>query len=201
MPPSVGVLWTPGYWGWGEGVYVFHAGYWGPHVGFYGGGNYGFGYGGGGFCGGEWRGGRFFFNTPANNRNTPGIPNTYVYHTVSVNKNTRVTRISYTGGPQGIPEGPTPAKWAGSRESHFRPTTAQVSHQSSARGDKSNFASVNHGKPATPTMSKVNAREANQQARIGNAVKPGQLTPHETKNLEKREGRINQEVQNDRMAK
>src|SRR5207302_7597455 len=22
-PPTVGVLWTPGYWGWGEGVYVW----------------------------------------------------------------------------------------------------------------------------------------------------------------------------------
>lgn len=40
----VGMLWTPGYWGWGGGVYLWHPGYWGPHVGFYGGINYGFGY-------------------------------------------------------------------------------------------------------------------------------------------------------------
>jgi hypothetical protein len=33
-PPRVGLLWIPGYWGWSEGVYVFHAGYWGPHIGF-----------------------------------------------------------------------------------------------------------------------------------------------------------------------
>ncbi len=59
---------------------------------------------------------------------------------------------------------------------------------------------MNHGKPATPAISRVNAREANQQARIGNGVKSGQLTPHETKNLEKREGHINQEVRNDRQA-
>ena len=44
QPPRVGVLWTPGYWGFVGGVYAFHAGYWGPHVGFYGGVNYGFGY-------------------------------------------------------------------------------------------------------------------------------------------------------------
>src|SRR6266851_7755402 len=56
-PPQVGLLWTPGYWGWGGGVYVFHPGYWGPHVGFYGGVNYGFGYGGSGFYGGRWEGG------------------------------------------------------------------------------------------------------------------------------------------------
>ena len=53
--PQVGFLWTPGYWGWGGGVYLWHGGYWGPHIGFYGGVNYGFGYGGVGYAGGEWR--------------------------------------------------------------------------------------------------------------------------------------------------
>jgi hypothetical protein len=28
---------TPGYWGWSDGVYVYHEGYWGPEIGFYGG--------------------------------------------------------------------------------------------------------------------------------------------------------------------
>jgi WXXGXW repeat (2 copies) len=51
-PPRVGVLWTPGYWGFAGGLYAWHPGYWGPHVGFYGGVNYGFGYGGIGFVGG-----------------------------------------------------------------------------------------------------------------------------------------------------
>jgi hypothetical protein len=46
------------------------AGYWGPHVGFYGGINYGFGYGGVGFFGGEWRGGAFAYNTAVMNVNT-----------------------------------------------------------------------------------------------------------------------------------
>jgi hypothetical protein len=61
--PYVGALWTPGYWGWGGGLYAWHAGYWGPHVGYYGGVNYGFGYGGIGFAGGMWRGGFFAYNT------------------------------------------------------------------------------------------------------------------------------------------
>ena len=43
-PPRVGLLWTPGYWGYAGAIYAFHAGYWGPHIGFYGGVNYGFGY-------------------------------------------------------------------------------------------------------------------------------------------------------------
>ena len=61
-PPQVGVLWTPGYWGWGGAAYVFHEGYWGPHIGFYGGVNYGFGYGGVGYEGGYWRSRRFAYN-------------------------------------------------------------------------------------------------------------------------------------------
>jgi hypothetical protein len=61
--PYVGALWTPGYWGWGNGLYVWHGGYWGPHVGYYGGVNYGFGYGGIGFFGGRWNGGLFAYNT------------------------------------------------------------------------------------------------------------------------------------------
>ena len=39
------------------------AGYWGPHVGYYGGVNYGFGYMGIGFAGGVWAGGAFRYNT------------------------------------------------------------------------------------------------------------------------------------------
>src|SRR6266851_2796004 len=77
-PPQVGVLWTPGYWGWNEGVYVFHGGYWGPHVGFYGGVNYGFGYGGVGFVGGGWEGGRYRYNTAVTNVNTTVVHNTYI---------------------------------------------------------------------------------------------------------------------------
>ena len=37
MAPEPGLLWTPAYWGWGSDGYVFHNGYWGQQVGFYGG--------------------------------------------------------------------------------------------------------------------------------------------------------------------
>ena len=199
MPPRVGVLWTPGYWGWSGGVYIFHAGYWGPHVGFYGGVDYGFGYGGVGFGGGEWRGGHFAYNTAVTNVNTTVIHNTYVNKTVIVN-NTTVNRTSFNGGPSGISARPTSAEMVASHESHIQPTTAHVSHQNFARSGRSNLASVNNGRPATPAMSKVNAREANQQERIGNGVKSGQLTPGETRNLENKEAHINKEVRNDRQA-
>src|ERR1700726_4988759 len=44
LAPEVGYLWTPPYWAWNDSAFVFYDGFWGPHVGFYGGINYGFGY-------------------------------------------------------------------------------------------------------------------------------------------------------------
>ena len=64
LPPQPGLLWTPGYWGFANGAYIFHRGYWGPHVGFYGGVAYGFGYTGVGFEGGRWDKGAFYYNRP-----------------------------------------------------------------------------------------------------------------------------------------
>lgn len=197
-PPRVGLLWTPGYWGFAGGVYGFHAGYWGPHVGFYGGVNYGFGYGGVGFVGGAWRGGHFAYNTAVVNVNTTVIHNTYVDKTV-VN-NTTVTRTSFNGGPGGVAAKPTAEEEAAAHEEHVQPTAEQASHEHAASTDRSNFASVNHGKPATPAMSKVGARAENQQDRIANGVRSGQLTAGETKNLETRESNINHEVSADRKA-
>jgi hypothetical protein len=37
LPPEVGFLWTPGYWGWGGDGFLFNEGYWGASIGFYGG--------------------------------------------------------------------------------------------------------------------------------------------------------------------
>jgi hypothetical protein len=198
-PPRPGVLWTPGYWGWSEGVYAWHAGYWGPHIGFYGGVNYGFGYGGVGFVGGEWRGGHFAYNTAVVNVNTTVVRNVYVNKTV-INNTTVVNRTSFNGGPGGVTARPTAVEMSASRENHIQLTSAQMSHQTLASTNRANFASENHGKPATAAISRVNAREANQQARIANGVKSGQLTPRETSHLENKEARINNEVRNDRAA-
>jgi hypothetical protein len=62
-PPSADLLWTPPYWGYEGSHYIFHAGYWGSEIGFYGGIDYGYGYGGVGFVGGSWYGGHFRYNT------------------------------------------------------------------------------------------------------------------------------------------
>lgn len=197
-PPRVGLLWTPAYWGFAGGVYGFHPGYWGPHVGFYGGINYGFGYGGVGFVGGEWRGGHFAYNTAVVNVNTTVIHNTYVNKTV-INNNVTVNRTSFNGAG-GVEARPTAQERAAEHESHVQPTSEQMTHEHSARMDKSNFASQNHGKPATPAYSKVGVRAENQQKRIGNGVENGKMTAGETAHVEKREQHINQQVKSDRAA-
>ncbi len=49
-------------------------------------------------------------------------------------------------------------------------------------------------------MDSVNGRRYNQQGRIANGISSGQLTPHETKNVEGREANLNGEIHNDRAA-
>ena len=44
----------------------------------------------------------------------------------------------------------------------------------------------------------VNQRRENQQDRIAQGVKSGQLTAHETASLERRESRLNHQIRNDR---
>jgi hypothetical protein len=147
VAPTPGFLWTPGYWGFVGGAYVWHGGYWGPHVGFYGGVNYGFGYGGVGFVGGAWHGGVFAYNTAVTNVNTTVIHNTYVNNTVVVNK-TVVNNVSYNGGPGGITAQPTAEERTAMNEQHVQPTALQSQHEQMARNDRSMLASENHGNPA-----------------------------------------------------
>jgi hypothetical protein len=147
LAPVPGYLWTPGYWGWAGGVYVWHGGYWGPHVGFYGGINYGFGYGGVGFVGGEWRGGVFHYNTAVTNVNTTIIHNTYVNTTV-INRTTVVNNVSYNGGAGGVVAHANAAEEAAMHEQHVQATAIQAQHEQMARSDRSMLSSVNHGSPA-----------------------------------------------------
>ena len=147
MAPTPGYLWTPGYWGWVGGAYAWHGGYWGPHVGFYGGINYGYGYGGVGFVGGEWRGGAFHYNTAVTNVNTTVIHNTYVNNTV-VNNTTVVNRTSFNGGTGGVTATPTAAEQAAAKEPHTAPTAMQTQHQQAASTNRAMLASENHGAPA-----------------------------------------------------
>ena len=147
--PYEGALWTPGYWGWGGGLYVWHRGYWGPHVGYYGGVNYGFGYMGIGFVGGVWAGHSFRYNTAVMRVNTTVIHNTYVDNTI-VRNNTIVNdrHVAYSGGPGGINHQPTPDENRYSHEQHVAPTAYQAHQESAARTNVNNYASHNGGHPA-----------------------------------------------------
>lgn len=146
--PYEGALWTPPYWGWEGGLYVFHTGYWGAHVGYYGGVNYGFGYMGIGFVGGEWHGREFAYNTAVVNVNRTVIHNTYVNETI-VHNTTIVnnTRVAYSGGPGGIRHEPTAEERAAIHESHVAPTSYQQQHMQAARTDHSSYFNANHGRP------------------------------------------------------
>ena len=142
--PEVGFLWTPAWWGWGGSGFIFHEGYWGPHVGFYGGISYGFGYFGVGFEGGRWDNGHFFYNRSVTNVNVTNIHN--VYNTTVIH-NTTVSRVSYNGGNGGITARPTPEEERAASERHVGPVAAQTQHAEAARNDPQQRASVNHGRP------------------------------------------------------
>ena len=227
-PPRAGVLWTPGYWGFAGGVYGWHAGYWGPHVGFYGGVNYGFGYGGVGFFGGEWRGGVFAYNSAVANFGGVHVTNVYENRTI-VERNTIVnkpcqlqrrrrhrrvrrqwrcrpqtsttsspppTRCSTRTSPRRIarnwPRSTTarPEPWPASNVNSYH----QVAQQH-AQSQPISAADRTAGRHYNP-----NTREANQDQRIANGLRSGQMTSGEAARAERTQSRIDQQVHNDRVA-
>jgi hypothetical protein len=232
LAPEPGYLWTPAYWGYEGGYYGFHPGYWGPHIGFYGGINYGFGYGGVGFCGGEWRGNHFFYNSAVVNFNGgwhPDHDRVYVDREVVVhNTIVNVNHVSYNG-PGGIDRRPNADELRYTNERHVQPTSVQMQHQNFAAQDRSQLAAVNHGRPATIAAANPaayhqvaqqhqqsqpistadrqagktynpNNREANQDQRISNGLRSGQMTSGEAARADQRQSNIDSQVQNDRQA-
>jgi hypothetical protein len=169
--PYMGALWTPGYWGWGGGLYAWHPGYWGPHVGYYGGVNYGFGYMGVGFAGGMWRGGVFAYNSAVMHVGVGGgwggnrvyADRTIVERTTIINNN----HVSFNG-PGGINHAPTAQENAYSHETHIGATSFQSQHEVAARSDHSAYFNANHGRPANVAESRPLAAESHPApARVG----------------------------------
>jgi len=144
LAPQVGYLWTPGYWGWGGQAYVFHVGYWGPVVGFYGGIDYGWGYTGRGYYGGRWDHDHFYYNREVNHVDERVVRNVYNVH---VENNVNITRVSYNGGNGGVNVRATAQEEAAARERHIGPVATQNEHIQAARGNRELRASANHGKP------------------------------------------------------
>ncbi len=144
LPPTPGLLWTPGYWGFEGGAYLWHGGYWGPHVGYYGGVNYGFGYTGVGFLGGMWVGSVFRYNTAVMHVG-PGFRETYVDRRAIVEGGARYS----FNGPGGWSNRPTPGERLAERDHHIERTEMQRSHEHTASLDRSGRFSENHGRPAS----------------------------------------------------
>jgi WXXGXW repeat (2 copies) len=143
-PPQPGLLWTPGYWAFGGGAYAFRPGYWAPHVGFYGGIDYGFGYAGAGYQGGRWDNGRFFYNTTVNNIAGAHIANIY---NQPITSNTTINRVSFNGGVGGVVAKPTNEELLAEKETHVRATTLQADQARAAGMRSEQFVSTNRGKP------------------------------------------------------
>ena len=152
LPPTVGFLWTPPWWGWSNGAYLWHTGYWGPHVGFYGGIDYGYGYSGSGYEGGYWDHGRLFYNREVNNIRDPRIGNTYsrtVTHRGSENHH-----VAFNGGTGGVTATETTQEQAAAHQRHIETTALQTRHIQAASADPSFRHSVNNGTPAITATSK-----------------------------------------------
>lgn len=184
LAPEVGFLWTPGWWGWGGSAFLFHEGYWGPEIGFYGGINYGFGYFGSGYEGGRWEGGHFAYNTYVSHVDTTIIHNTYNVRVTNITEN----HVSFNGGEGGIQARPTPQQEAYANQHHVGPVPAQMQHMQAARANPELRASANHGKPPIAATARpgdfktavVPAREAGGEykappanAARGNQARPG----------------------------
>jgi hypothetical protein len=188
LPPAVGLLWTPGYWGYEGTRYVWHDGYWGPHVGYYGGVDYGSGYYGSGYEGGYWDNGVFFYNTAATRVDPTAITNTYNRR---IEHNLPVNNVSFNG-PGGTTAQPTAQELTWAHERHTPPTTVQVKHRQAAGANRALFASVNHGTPLvaataepgvfkTPTATGPKAPKGVDKSLATGAprrVSPGPEQPH-----------------------
>lgn len=142
-PPYAGALWTPGYWGADGQRFRFHQGYWGRHVGFYGGVNYGGGYVGTGYRGGYWNGNQFYYNQ-AFYQVDPNIREVYNQPWRGTNA---YGRVSYNGGVGGIGIVPIAAEVIALHEQHERPIRYQYDVERQAQMNRGQFYEYNRGRP------------------------------------------------------
>jgi hypothetical protein len=143
LVPQPGFLWTPGYWADDSDLFVWYAGYWGPHVGFYGGINYGYGFGGSGYEGAFWQGGRLFYNRAVSNLAGAKLANVY---TKPVANSATENRTSFNGGPRGTNAQPTAIELAAARDLHLPATAQQLRGEFQARN-----SGFRPGRPPAPS--------------------------------------------------
>jgi len=173
--PYEGALWTPGYWGYSHHRYGFYRGYWGPHIGFYGGVDYGFGYIGFGYGGGYWGGGHFNYNRSVNNVNISVVHN--VYNRTIVQNNSASARVSFNGGQGGLQVRARPAELAARRETHSEPMSAQAQNEHLASTNRAQFVHADGGRPASLAVSRPLAADRN--VRVPAAVQQRNSMPEQ----------------------
>ena len=180
----MGALWTPGYWGFYGGRYSFYPGYWGLHIGFYGGINYGFGYIGFGYEGGYWNSGHFFYNRAYNHIDTRVVHNVYNYN--AGNRARVVSRASFNGGARGVQVRPRSSEMAARREPTAPRMSTQVQHARTYSTNRGQLATQNHGRPATPAISRGipadrNVKPSNRSGGGGQAEREPSVTPRHSR--------------------
>jgi len=180
LPPSDGMLWTPPYWAFADAAYIFHAGYWGPQVGYYGGVNYGYGYFGSGYQGGRWEGKDFVYNRAVNNVGKINVAHVYQQKVAA----TTTARVSFAGGAGGSKAEPTAEERSAEHDTHVPVTDLQTRHITAAVQSPALAASRNQGRPAVAATShaaqfKGPGVVAAQQAAVQHAaMRPPAAAPH-----------------------
>jgi hypothetical protein len=185
QPPRVGVLWTPGYWAFIGGMYVFRAGYWGPHIGYYGGINYGYGYFGSGFAGGRWVHNSFAYNRAVSNVNARVFNNTYSEPAAN---NAARKNVSYNGGTEGAAAIPTADERVAAAEPHIAATPRQRQIVQQSAGNPELRAQTNSAHPViavSNSAAAVKAPHAAQADEVSSAAvsgvhSPTHVQPHTT---------------------
>jgi hypothetical protein len=214
-----------GYYGWHGGYWGPHVGYYGGvNYGF---GYGGIGFFGGEWRGSHFFYNSAVVNF--NGGWHPDHDRVYIDRDVVVhNTIVNVNHVSFNG-PGGIDRRPGPDEVRYSNEHHIQPTANQVQHQNFAAQDRGQLAAVNHGRPATMAAANPaayhqvaqqhassqpissadrsagksynpNNREANQDQRISNGLKSGQMTSGEAARADRTQSNIDSQVHNDRVA-
>jgi hypothetical protein len=166
-------MWTPGYWGWDDGVgdYYWVPGTWvmAPEVGFlwtpgyWGWGDGGYfwnegywgqtvGFYGGinygfGYFGVGFGGGRWDGGHFFYNRAVMNVNITEIHNVYNTRVEENNNHVSYNGGNGGVVARATPEEEAAARGRHLPPVAEQTQHESAARSNPSLRASANHGNP------------------------------------------------------
>ena len=129
-------------------MYIWYAGYWAPHIGYYGGINYGFGYTGRGYYGAYWNGGKLVYNRAVTDVDPARVH--YVYDYTPPRNN---DRLSFNG-PGGVRARPTPQELAVSRDPRTAAVPAQIQHARQASANRAQFAGARGVRPDTLVASR-----------------------------------------------